>query len=282
MSLYTSSKETALREQIVRVGKLMYDHGLIVGVDGNISARLSELRILVTPSGLCKGLMTAEQVIIVDLEGKKVGSETDANRNLHPTSETRMHLEVYRQRPDVGGVVHAHPCTAIALSIADIPLADRMIPEAIVNLGLVPTTEYATPASAENVYAIRDLIAGHDGIILRRHGTLTVGKDPWQAFVRTEFLEQVARITMMLRQLGAGEPIPAEEVRKLLAQREAFGFMRPGELEEFADVYGTSFDEQAGTEEQQQQTPQIDEEALIQTITTLVLQQLKQDKKGTG
>ncbi|MCE5258299.1 MAG: class II aldolase/adducin family protein [Chloroflexi bacterium] len=279
MSLYTSSKETALREQIVRVGRLMYDHGLIVGVDGNISARLSDSRILVTPSGLCKGLMTPEQVIVVDLEGNKVGSETGVNRSLRPTSETRMHLEVYRQRSDVGGVVHAHPCTAIALSIAGIQLADRMIPEAIVNLGLVPTTEYATPASDENVYAIRDLIAGHDGIILQRHGTLTVGKDPWQAFVRTEFLEQVARITMMLRQLGAGEPIPADEVRKLLAQREAFGFMRPGELEEFADVYGTSFSEQTGAEAQQQ-TTQLDEEALIKTITDLVLQQLRQDKKG--
>lgn len=274
MSLYTSSRELALRDQIVRVGKLMYDHGLIVGVDGNISARLSETRILVTPSGLCKGLMTPEQVIIVDLEGNKVGADSDANRSLRPTSETRMHLEVYRQRSDVGGVVHAHPGTAIALSIAGIPLADRMIPEAIVNLGLVPTTEYATPASEENVYAIRGLIAGHDGIIIRRHGTLTVGKDPWQAFVRTEFLEQVARITFMLHQLGAGDPIPADAVRKLLAQREAYGFMRPGELAEFADIYGTSFDEQAG----QEPTPAgstLNEEALVKTVTELVLQQLK-------
>ncbi|NLV74151.1 MAG: class II aldolase/adducin family protein [Chloroflexi bacterium] len=246
MSYICSEKETALREQIVRVGKLMYGHGLIVGVDGNISARLSKDRILVTPSGLCKGLMSVEQVIVVDLEGRKVDSTSEANPNLRPTSETRMHLEVYRQRDDVGGVVHAHPATAIALSIAGIPLADRMVPEAIVNLGLVPTTEYATPASEENVYAIRGLISGHDGIILRRHGTLTVGKDPWQAFVRTEFLAQVARITLILHQLGAGEPIPAEEVRKLLAQRKAFGFMRPGELKEFADIYGTSFDDQAG------------------------------------
>lgn len=274
MTLYTSSKELALREQIVRVGKLMYDHGLIVGVDGNISARLNESRILVTPTGLCKGLMTPEQVIVVDMEGRKTGSDTDANRNLRPTSETRMHLEAYRQRPDVGGVVHAHPCTAIALSIAGISMADCMIPEAIVNLGLVPTTEYATPASDENVLAIRDLIAGHDGIILRRHGTITVGKDPWQAFVRTEFLEQVARITFMLRQLGAGEPIPAEEVRKLLAQREAYGFMRPGELAEFADVYGTNFEEEAA-KAPEASVPQMDEEALIKTITSIVLQQMK-------
>jgi len=273
MSLYMSSKELALREQIVRVGKLMYDHGLIVGVDGNISARLTDNRILVTPSGLCKGLMTPEQVIIVDMAGNKVGADNEVNRGLRPTSETRMHLEVYRQRPDVGGVVHAHPSTAIALSIAGIPLADRMVPEAIVNLGVVPTTEYATPASEENVFAIRDLIGGHDGIIIRRHGTLTVGKDPWQAFVRTEFLEQVARITFMLRQLGAGEPIPAEEVRKLLAQREAFGFMRPGELAEFADVYGTSFEDQTGQEPMAADAP-LDEEALVRNITALVLERL--------
>ena len=110
-----------------------------------------------------------------------------------------MHLEVFRQRPDIDGVVHAHPPITVALSIAGVSLADCMLPEVIVNLGLVPTTEYATPASEENVRAIRDLIVKHDGIILQRHGTLTVGRTPWEAYMRLESLEHVARITLILQ-----------------------------------------------------------------------------------
>jgi L-fuculose-phosphate aldolase len=157
---------------------------------------------------------------------------------LQPTSEVRMHLEAYRQRPDIGGVVHAHPPITVALSIAGVSLADCMLPEVIVTLGLVPTTEYATPASAENVRAIRDLIANHDGMILQRHGTLTVGRDPWEAYLRLECLEQVARITLVLQQLGRGEPLPPEQVEKLLAQRQKMGLSHPGEEEEFCEVCG--------------------------------------------
>jgi L-fuculose-phosphate aldolase len=175
---------------------------------------------------------------VVDMDGHKVGPGTSTNRDLQPTSEVRMHLEAYRQRPDIGGVVHAHPPITVALSIAGVSLADCMLPEVIVTLGLVPTTEYATPASAENVRAIRDLITNHDGIILQRHGTLTVGRDPWEAYMRLESLEQVARITLILQQLGRGEPLPPEQVEKLLAQRQKMGLSRPGEEEEFCEMCG--------------------------------------------
>ena len=268
MSYVSRNKENALREQIILVGKLMYERGLVVGLDGNISARLPDGNILVTPSGVCKGLMTADQLIVVDMDGRKVGPETSSTRRLKPTSETLMHLEAYRQRPDVGGVVHAHPCTTIALSIAGISLADCVVPEAIVNLGLVPTADYATPASEENVGAIRDLIGRHDGIILRRHGSLTVGEDPWQAFVRLEFLEQVARITFMLRQLGMGQALPPEEVEKLLEQRRRAGLERPGERAEFAEICGICpvGDESPGVDE--------DERDLVRLITEAVLKEL--------
>ena len=153
-SQYSWGKEQALREEIVRVGRLMYERGLVVGIDGNVSARLDEDHVLCTPSGLCKGMMAPEQLIVVDMEGHKVESGTTASRDLRPTSEVPMHLEVYRQRPDIDGVVHAHPPITVALSIAGVSLADCMLPEVIVNLGLVPTTEYATPASEENARAI--------------------------------------------------------------------------------------------------------------------------------
>ena len=175
MPNFSFQKESALREEIVLVGKLMYERGLIVATDGNISARLDDDTVLITPSGLCKGLMTSDQLITIDMAGRKVGLDTPANKDLKPTSEITMHLEAYKQRPDVLSVVHAHPPHAIALSIVGISLADCMLPEAIVFLGLTPTTPYATPSSEENARAIREVIAGHDALVLQRHGSLTVG-----------------------------------------------------------------------------------------------------------
>ena len=150
-----------------------------------------------------------------------------------------MHLEAYRQRPDIQAVVHAHPPITIALSIAGVPMADCLLPEVIVMLGLIPTTEYATPSSEENVRAIRDLIRNHDGLVLQRHGSLTVGDSPMQAFMRLETLEQNARIGFMLAQLGVRNPLPAHEVEKLLTMREQMGLSHPGEREAFCQVCGT-------------------------------------------
>lgn len=233
--------EYQLRQEIVRIGRLMYEKGFISASDGNISARLSPGRLLITPSGLHKGFLEADEVLVVDEDGQPVGS-LGANRRLKPTSELPMHLEAYRQRPDIGAVVHAHPPTTIALSIAGIPLADCLLPEVIVFLGLIPTTQYATPSSSENVRAIHDLIVGHDAIVLQRHGTLTVGDSPMQAFMRLETVEQNARIALMLAQLGVRNPLPPEEVRKLLRYRQAMGLSRPGESAEFCAVCGVCHD----------------------------------------
>ncbi len=239
MPIYvTSATEHALRREIVRVGKLMYERGLAVATEGNISARLSADRILTTPSGLCKGMLEPDQLVVVNLEGERVSPASGANRHLQPTSEIPMHLEAYRQRADIGAVVHAHPPTAIALSIAGISLDECMLPEIIVFLGLVPTTAYATPSSTENVRAIREFISGHDAIVLQRHGTLTVGRDPWDAFMKTEIIEHSARIALMVRQLGGGPPLAATEVEKLLAQRQAMGLMKPNDPAEFRAIYG--------------------------------------------
>ncbi len=227
------STEQHLRREIVRVSKLLYDKGLIVATDGNVSARLDANRILATPSGLCKGFMEPEQLIVVDLEGNRVGPSNVANRNLQPTSEMRMHLEAYRRRPDIGSVVHAHPPTTVALSIAGVDLAQCLIPEVIVTLGIVPTTQYATPSSEENARAIRELIAGHDAMVLQRHGTLTVGRDPLDAFLKTESIEQMSRVAFMARLLGVSPTLPPEEVIKLLAQREALGLSRSSDAGDF-------------------------------------------------
>jgi L-fuculose-phosphate aldolase len=270
---YNWDRDRALREEIVRVGRLMYERGLVVAADGNISARLDEAHVLCTPTGLCKGMMTPEQLIVVDAEGRKVGPSTAANHDLRPTSEVFMHLEAYRQRPDIGGVVHAHPPITVALSIAGVSLADCMLPEVIVNLGLVPTTEYATPASEENVRAIRNIIANHDGMILQRHGTLTTGHDPWEAYMRLESLEQIARITLILQQLGRGEALPPDQVEKLLAQRQQMGLARPGEEEEFCQVCGVCHIDGQHIFPSSQDPPEQD---LVRLITQAVLHELGQ------
>jgi L-fuculose-phosphate aldolase len=230
--------EYQVRQEIVRVGRLMYDKGFISSSEGNLSARLGPGRFLITPSGLHKGFLQPDQLLVVDSDGRRLSPSKQATRHLRPTSELPMHLEAYRRRPDIGAVVHAHPPITIALSIAGIPLADCLIPEVIVMLGMIPTSQYATPSSDENVRAIRDLIQNHDALVLQRHGSLTVGQDLMEAFMRLEIVEQNARISFMLAQLGAHQPLPAEEVRKLLRMRREMGLSRPGESDEFCEVCG--------------------------------------------
>jgi L-fuculose-phosphate aldolase len=227
-----------LRKEITRVGRLMYEKGFIAASDGNISARLDDRRILITPSGLHKGMMEPDQLLVVDQNGRRVGPSTAANRQLKPTSELPMHLEAFRQRPDIQAVVHAHPPVTVALSIAGVPLSECLLPEVIVFLGIIPTSAYSTPSSEENVGAIRQLIVNHDALVLQRHGSLTVGDSPMQAFMRLETVEQNSRIAFMLRQLGASHPLPAAEVQKLLRQRQDMGLSRPGELAEFCETCG--------------------------------------------
>ena len=232
------TNEYHLRREMVRVGQLMYEKGLICASDGNISARLAPGRVLITPSGLHKGFLEPDHLLIVDESGSRIGPATAANRRLKPTSELPMHLEAYHRRPDIAAVVHAHPPITVAMSIAGISMADCLLPEAIVSLGMIPTTQYATPSSEENMLAIRELIREHDALVLQRHGSLTVGDSPMQAFMRLETVEQNARIAFMLAQLGLRNPLSPDEVAKLLEQRRKLGLARPGESDEFCTVCG--------------------------------------------
>lgn len=232
--------EQALREQICQIGRLMYQNGYIDGSSGNISARLGPDRVLCTPSGLAKGFMSPDQLIIVDLDGERVDRPTPANADLKPTSEILMHVECYRQREDVDGVVHAHPPTAVALTVAGIGFDNCVIPEAIVILGVIPTTPYATPASAENRDAIRNLIGEHDALMLAYHGSLTVASHVWDAYMRLESLEHTAKIMYMAYQLGHVEPLPPHQIDKLIAMRQQLGFARPGDRQRFGQAYGVN------------------------------------------
>jgi L-fuculose-phosphate aldolase len=211
--------EFALREEIVRIGKLMHQKNLVAAGDGNLSARLDSNRLLVTPTGFSKGFLNADQLLVVDLDGDKVGANLGAARELQPSSEIRLHLECYRQRPDVRAVIHAHPPYAIACTLAGLSLAKCTLPEVVYDLGTIPTAPYATPASPEGPAMIRALIPQYDAIMLDRHGSLTVGKDLWEAYMRLERVEHSAQVTLAANSIQPVRALPDEAIRKLAQAR---------------------------------------------------------------
>jgi L-fuculose-phosphate aldolase len=227
------ASEYKLREQICEIGRLMRQYGYVDATSGNISARLGPDCILATPSGVAKSQLTPDHLIIVNIQGEKVDGDT----NLRPTSEILMHLECYRQRPDVNGVVHAHPPTAVALTVAGVSLKQCLLPEVIVLLGLVPTAPYATPSSAEDRDSIRELVRQYDAIMLANHGSLTVGADVWTAYLRLEVLEHFANVLLKVQQLGGAPSLPLEKVRPLLELRRKSGFAHPEDEVIFRDFY---------------------------------------------
>lgn len=210
--------ELDLRQAIVECGKISYLRHLLTSNDGNISVRMGNDHLLITPSGLCKGRVTADDLLILNLDGDVVS----ASSGLSPSSETSMHLEVYRQRPDVRAVLHAHPIFATALTVADYPLPVDVLPEVLLTLGEIPTTRYATPSSHDDADAIRELIQKHDALLLRQHGSLTVGKDLDAALTSLERIEHVAEVFWRAQMLGKVNRIPDEDKERLSRMREKF------------------------------------------------------------
>ena len=170
----------SLRADIVEIGRRMYARGYTASNDGNISVRIDTGRLLMTPKSVCKGFMTPDMMCVTDLDGRKLQGDRD------PSSEMLMHLEVYRQRPDVQAVVHAHPPTATGFAVAGIPLDRAVLAEVLTTLGSIPLAEYATPSTAELPEAVGKYIKAHDGMLLANHGALTVGGDLYSAYYKME------------------------------------------------------------------------------------------------
>lgn len=214
--------EPELRQRICEIGKLMHTKNFVASGDGNISVRLDKDRVLITPSGFSKGFLDPDQLLVIDIDGTKISPQFGKWRDLIPSTETPMHLECYRQRADVQAVVHAHPPITIACTLSGISLAKCVLPEVLYDLGTIPTTKYATPASGENPIAVRELVKSYDAIVLDRHGTLTVGATLWDAYMRLERVEHSAQVTLAAQQaLGKPvEPLPDEAIEKLAAMRQ--------------------------------------------------------------
>ncbi len=199
-----------LRKTLVKVGQRMYRRGLIASLDGNLSARLDDEFLLVTPSGVCKGELDPDKLVVIDMQGRPVDPAMGT-----PSSEVAMHLEIYHQRPDVRAIVHAHPPTAVGLTLAGVSLAGGILPEVVATLGHIPTTEYGTPSSQRGAEVTQRLIRSHDALLLARHGAVAVGSDLWDAFYKMETIEHLAKIVLAARQAANGAPVPelpAEEI----------------------------------------------------------------------
>jgi len=218
------STESQLRADIVEVGRRMYARGYTASNDGNISVRLGSARLLMTPKSVCKGFMTPDMMCITDLDGRKLQGDRD------PSSEMLMHLEVYRQRPDVAAVVHAHPPTATGFAVAGIPLDRAVLAEVIATLGSIPIAEYATPSTQELPDAVRKYIKAHDGMLLANHGALTVGADLFGAYYKMETVEHFAKISLVARMLGRENLIAREEVLRLQELRGTYGINAPAPI----------------------------------------------------
>ena len=219
-----STLEAQLRADIVEVGRRMYARGYTASNDGNISVRLDPGRLLMTPRSVCKGFMDPTMMCITDLAGVKLAGDRD------PSSEIQMHLEVYRQRPDVNAVVHAHPPVATAFAVAGIPLDRAVLAEVVTTLGSVPIAEYATPSTQELPAAVRKYVKAHDGMLLANHGALTLGSDLFSAYYKMETIEHFANISFVARMLGGERLLSREEVVRLQGLRGTYGIASPAPI----------------------------------------------------
>src|SRR5262245_45369587 len=213
-------REFEHRHDIVEVGRRLYGKGFIAAADGNISVRIQTDRILTTPSGRNKGRLDPEDLVVTDMQGRKLYGK------LEPSSELEMHLVMYQERPDIGSVVHAHPPNASGFAVAGIPMDQPLLSEVVLQLGTVPLAEYGTPTTPELASAVRPYAAS-DGILLANHGALTVGSDVFHAYDRMETLEHSAHIYVVARTLGSERPLSDEHVAKLKEIRHRLEFSPP-------------------------------------------------------
>jgi len=218
------AREWEVKKLIVEIGQRIWQRGYVAANDGNISVRLNDNELLTSPTGVSKGFMTTEMIIKVDNEGKVISG----NSKFRPSSEVKMHLEVYKERPDIKSVVHAHPPYCTSFAVAGIPLNKCVLPEAIIIIGSVPTAKYGLPSTMEIPDSIRPFIKSSDAILLENHGALTLGSDLTNAYYKMETLEHTAQIVWNAIQLGNVNVLPEGERDRLMTLREKFNI--PGAI----------------------------------------------------
>lgn len=261
----------SLKRDLVEAGRRVYNRGYVASNDGNISARVDEKRVIITPTGVSKGFMSAEDMVLVDMDGNVI----DGRKK--PSSEVFMHLRIYKERPDVNCVCHAHPPYATGFAVAGIPLTKCILPEVIIVLGGVPLAEYGTPGTDEFYQPVLKYLKNYDAFLLANHGALTIGKDIFNAYYKMETLEHYAHIAFVATQLGQLNTLNSEQTQKLFDIRERMGLSR----EVVCETCGTESGDSCSIVSSQGKTPapdastaNIDKEALVKQVTETILKQL--------
>jgi len=175
------------RKEIVAFGKMLYERGYVAAMDGNLSVRMDERRVLATPTAMCKGMMRSSDMVIVDLDGNQLAGRR------HVSSEIGMHLLIYRLRPDIRSVVHAHPPTATGFAAAGIALNKPLVCEVVIGLGSIPLAKYGTPGTPELAGALEPLIPDYDAILMSNHGVVAYGDSLEHAYMKMETVEHFAK-----------------------------------------------------------------------------------------
>ena len=209
--------EAEHRHDICVAGRWIFERGYAPATDGNISVRLDAQRILASPTGVRKGAMVPEDMIIADLEGRKIEGSGGVS------SEIGIHVLVYRMRPDVQAICHAHPSLATGFAAAGVGLDRALLCEQVVALGSVPVAPYGTPGTPELARTIEPFVHAHDAILLANHGAVSYGPDLLTAFFRMELTEHLARVSLVTKVLGKESLLSEEDVDTLLAARARYG-----------------------------------------------------------
>ena len=203
--------ELEIKQEMCEIGRRVYNRGMVAANDGNFSVKLNEHEFLCTPTGVSKGFMTPEFICKVNEKGEVL----EANEGFRPSSEVKMHMRIYEQRPDVNAVVHAHPMYATTFAIAGRPLMDSIMPEAAIFLGGVPLAKYATPSTMEVPDSIQEYLQDYDAVLLENHGALTFSDTLLNAYYRMESVEFYACLMYQAEMLGGPKIIPPEKVEEL-------------------------------------------------------------------
>jgi L-fuculose-phosphate aldolase len=207
----------ALRRDICEVGRRIYERGYVAANDGNISVRMSEDRVLCTPTGVSKGSLNEDMLSICDMDGTQVAG------SMKISSEVKMHLEIYKIRADINAVAHAHPPTATGFAVAGIELTQCVLPEVILGLGGVPLAQYGKPGGDDIVEPMKPLIADYDAILMANHGVVSMGKDVMDAHFKMETVEHFAKIALVAHQLGQVNTLGQPDVDDLINIRSNYG-----------------------------------------------------------
>lgn len=211
--------EYEIKKEICEIGKRIYNRGMVASNDGNISVKLNDHEFLCTPTGVSKGFMTPEYICKVNEKGEVI----QANAGFRPSSEIKMHMRVYKERPDVKSVVHAHPMYATSFAIAGIPLTQPIMPEAVIALGCVPIAEYGTPSTEEIPDAVSKYLQYFDAVLLANHGALSYSDSLLSAYHKMESVEFYAQLLYQSKMLGGPKELSEEQVQRLYEIRRQFG-----------------------------------------------------------